>query len=112
MSIRGYCTFAKKLYIGESIKKPGVVKWKLRHGAGQLFIFVITASQISSGQLEITHCAFLKQKYYKKHPAFVYGIAGSYKEALDIIVKVSGEALENGMPGDLKTYLGNALGDN
>ncbi|WP_155831402.1 MULTISPECIES: hypothetical protein [unclassified Butyrivibrio] len=112
MSIKGFCTFYSNLYIGESIKNPRLVKWKLKHGAGQLFIYVITAPEMAGGQLEIKHCAVLKQKYYKRHPAFVYGIAGSYKEAVDIIVKLCDEANENGLTGDIKGYLGGALGDN
>ncbi|WP_026660140.1 hypothetical protein [Butyrivibrio sp. AC2005] len=112
MSIRGYCTFAKNLYIGESVKKPLVVKWKLKHGAGQLFIYVLTASDIPDGQIEIKHCAFLKQKYYLRHPAYIYGIAGSYKEALDLVLKMFEEASESGLTGDIRTYLEKAVGDN
>ena len=89
-----------------------MVKWKLKHGAGQLFIYVITSSEIPDGQIEIKHCAFLKQKYYQRHPAFIYGIAGSYKEALDIVLKMFGEASESGMPGDIKSYLEGVLGRN
>ncbi len=112
MSIRGFCTFAKNLYIGESVKRPAMVRWKLKHGAGQLFIYVITSSEIPDGQIEIKHCAFLKQKYYQRHPAFIYGIAGSYKEALDIVLKMFAEADESGMTGDVRGYLNSALGDN
>ncbi|WP_026669828.1 hypothetical protein [Butyrivibrio sp. AE3006] len=111
MSIRGYCRFYKNLYVGESIKNSAKVKWKLKHGAGQLLIYVITAAANEADQLEVTHCAFLKQKYYKKHPAFVYGIAGSREEAFDLIVKISEEASACGMEGDLKGYLNTVLGE-
>ncbi|WP_242829156.1 hypothetical protein [Butyrivibrio sp. AD3002] len=100
------------MYIGDSIKDARLVKWKLKHGAGQLFIYVITASDIPTGQLEIKHCAFLKQKYYLRHPEFIYGIAGSYNEALDIVVKISEEASKKGMEGDIKGYLISLLGNN
>lgn len=76
--------FYKRLYVGESIKKPAKVKWKLAHGAGQMKIYVIT---LASGDdlLEIYHCAFLRQKFYKKYPPFIVGIAGSYKEAVSLV---------------------------
>ena len=112
MRIKGCCDFFSKLYIGESIKNPRLVKWKLRHGAGQFSVYVVTASDIPTGQLEIKHCAFLKQKYYLRHPEFIYGIAGSYNEALDIVMKISDEASESGMEGDIKGYLCSLLGDN
>ena len=105
MSIKGLCKFYEKLYIGKGIKNERLVKWKLRHGAGQLNIYVITASAMEHGQLEIRHSGFLKQKYYKRHPVFVYGIAKGYGEALDIIMKISDEAYKNGMGGDLRGYL-------
>ncbi|WP_408071187.1 hypothetical protein [Butyrivibrio sp. JL13D10] len=111
MAIRGYCTFAKKLYIGDSVKNARLVKWKLKHGAGQLFIYVITSSDIPDGQIEIKHCAFLKQKYFKRHPAYIYGIAGSYNEAMDIVMKMFDEASMSGLTGDIKTYLESTLGD-
>ena len=112
MRIKGCCDFFSKLYIGDSVKNPRLVKWKLKHGAGQLFIYVVTASDIPCGQLEIKHCAFLKQKYYLRHPEFIYGIAGSYNEALDIVMKISDEASVCGMEGDIKGYLCSLLGDN
>ncbi len=107
MSIRGYCRFYKNLYVGDSIRNSAAVRWKLKHGAGQLGIYVITASDNAENQLEITHCAFLKQKYYKRHPVLVYGIAGNKSEALDLIIKISDEALNYGMEGRLKDYLEN-----
>lgn len=105
MTIKGYCTFYKNLYIGQSIRHPERVKWKLKHGAGQLSIYVITNTSIGNDQLEIMHCANLKQHYYKENPAFVYGIAGSYNEALDIVLKIADEASGAGLPGQLLPYL-------
>ena len=106
MNIRGFCSFSKNLYIGKSIKNDKLVKWKLKHGAGQFLIYVIAASEGDDGnQLEIMHCAFMKQKYYQRHPLHIYGIAGSYDEALEIIVKISDEADAAGMTGNLVGYL-------
>lgn len=96
--------FYKKLYVGKSIKNPQKVKWKLRRNAGQFQVYVIA---LASGreQLEIYHCAFLQQKYYKKNPPFIIGIAGSYEEAVEIVMEITQEAVRRlGIP-DLKKYL-------
>ncbi len=111
MTIKGYCTFHNNLYVGDSIKNPVLVKWKLKHGAGQLSIYVITEAVCDTDQLDIYHCAFLKQKYYKKHPAHVYGIASSYKEAIDLVIKISDESHVYGMDGNLIGYLKRVSGD-
>ncbi len=38
MTLKGYCSFYKKLYIGESIRHAEKVKWKMKNGVGQLSI--------------------------------------------------------------------------
>lgn len=110
MRLRGFCDFYENLYIGESVKNPKLVKWKLKHGAGQLFIYVITASECKDNQLEIQHCGFLKQKYYLRHRAYIYGICGSYNEALDMVLKITQESVMAGMDGDLIRYLDSVRG--
>ncbi len=96
--------FYKNLYVGESIKKPNKVKWKLRHNAGQFQVYVIALAS-GTDQLEIYHCAFLQQKYYKVHPPYIIGIAGGYEEAVEMVVEMTKAAMrETGRP-DLKKYL-------
>ena len=56
-------------------------------------------------QLDIMHCVYLKQPYFRAHPAYIYGIAGSYGEALDIVIRISDEAVRNGQDGMLVRYL-------
>ncbi|WP_155830609.1 hypothetical protein [Butyrivibrio sp. NC3005] len=108
MNIRHYCVFDKKMYIGESITHPRLVKLKLALGKPQLLIYVICKASNNVDQLEICHSLILKQKYYKHNPVYVYGIAKGYREALDIIVKISDEASECNMPGQLLGYLQSA----
>ncbi|MCR4902917.1 MAG: hypothetical protein K6A23_08660 [Butyrivibrio sp.] len=105
MKITGYCKFFRNLYIGDSVRNVNKVKWKLKHGAGQLSVYVITNTTTGNDQLEILHCANLKQPYYKEHPAFVYGIANGYSEAMELVMKIASEASEAGMPGELIQYL-------
>lgn len=99
--------FYKKLYVGESIKNPRKVRWKLSHNAGQLKIYVVT---LASGNdlLEIYHCAYLQQKFYKKYPPFIVGIAGSYTEALALVQTMITEVYQNTGGYAVKDYILNA----
>ena len=105
MKRKGFCRFYKELYWGDSVKKHSLVKWRLYHGRGQFTIYCIQRAFGEGDQLDIIHCAFLKQPYYQENPAYIYGIAGSYAEALDLIVKITEEALAAGYEGELLKYL-------
>lgn len=96
--------FYKNLYVGESITNPNKVKWKLRRNAGQFQVYVIALAQ-GDGQLEIYHCAFLQQKYYKKNPPYIIGIAGKYEEAVELVIKITEAALEKTGSADLVKFL-------
>ena len=102
---RGFCKFYKELYWGESVKNRTVVKWKLKRGSGQFGIYCVVKPEGGSNQLEIINCAFLKQQYFLYHPAYVFGIASSYEEALGIVLRISQEASIAGMDGRLLDYL-------
>ncbi len=105
MKKSGYCRFCRELYWGDSVKKHSLVKWRLKNGRIQPGIFCILKAQTDSDQLDIINCAFLVQPYYHENPAYIYGIAGSYDEALSIVVKISDEAARIGFEGRIKEYL-------
>lgn len=95
--------FHRELYVGESIRNVGKVKWKLKHGAGQIRVFVIAVAA-GRDQLEIYHCAFLQQKYYRKNPPCIVGIAGGYDEALELLQKMVSDIYEKTGDYRLKEY--------
>ena len=105
MRSKGFCRFYKKLYWGNSVKMHSQVKWRLYHGRGQFTIYCVKRADSDNDQLDIIHCAFLQQKYFRTNPAYIYGIAGNYKEALDIVLKITEEAMEAGYEGRLLDYL-------
>ncbi|MEE3494206.1 MAG: hypothetical protein VZR06_03535 [Butyrivibrio sp.] len=105
MTKNGFCKFYKNLYWDDSIKYKNLVKWRLCHRKKQLTIFCVVRATNGTDQLEIIHNAFLSQMYYKEHPAYVYGIASGYSEALDIVVRISDEAQKVGKAGRLLDYL-------
>ena len=97
--------FHSKLYIGESIKHPNRVKWKLRVGAGQLHVHVIVISHNQSNQLECFHNALLKQKVFRRQKLLVVGIAGDYTEAFDLIRQITEECVRETGSGNIKAFL-------
>lgn len=105
MKKSGYCRFARNLYWGRNVKKRAIVKWNLYHGSGLLDIYCITRAAIEQDQLDIIHCAYLKQKYYRENPVLIYGIAKGYEEAMDLVLRISQEASIAGMDGRLLDFL-------
>lgn len=95
--------FYKYLYVGDTIKNLPKIKWKLKHHAGT-FVYVITIAQ-GSGQLEIFHSAYLKQRYFRYHPPVIVGIASDYDEAVQLIVQITQECLDKTGACNLKEYL-------
>ena len=102
---RRFCKFYKELYWGESVKNRTVVKWQLKMGKGKRGIYCVIRPEGGANQLDIINCVYLKQKYYMYHPAYIYGIASGYSEALDIVLRISQEASIAGMDGRLLDYL-------
>lgn len=101
--------FYKNLYVGPSIQNPEEVKHKLMIGQGQLTIYVITLSSSRPGpgsnQLEIMHCANLKQPYYKEYPPYIIGIAAGISEAVGIVRDLVQESYEKTGSADVRYYL-------
>lgn len=96
--------FYRRLYVGESIRKVNRVKWKLCVGAGQFQVYLITLSG-TTDQLDIFHCAMLKQKHLDRKALYVVGIAGNKGEAYQLVGKMLADTLAAGMGGDIKRYL-------
>lgn len=95
------------LYLGESIRKKKLdkIKKKLENRPLVSGVFLITLSRNPSDQLELYEAKQLCQRYYKKYPPYVIGIAGSREEALLIIEQMAGECLRTRGDCALKEYL-------
>ena len=96
--------YYRRLYVGESIQNVKNVKFKLAVGAGQFQVWLIALAK-NSDQLDIFHCAELKQKCYDKKNLCVVCLAGSKDEAFQLVGKMLADTLAAGMEGDIKGYL-------
>ena len=97
--------FYNKLYVGESIKHPERVKWKLRVAAGQFHVYLLIISRNGDNQLECFHNALLKQKVFRKQDYFVVGIAGNYEEAISLLCRITEECVSATGTADVKAFL-------
>lgn len=96
--------FYRRLYISDKIRYPNLVKWKLRHGAGQLSVYVIVLPE-SSTMPEIIHSAFLGQPWYRDNPPWILGIARGREDAIDLVRRMIQDALDHTGSPDIRGYL-------
>ncbi len=96
--------FYRRLYVGPSIRNVNKIKWKLLTGRGQLGIYLSSLSR-TSDQLDIFHCALLKQKYFDKKALQVVGIAEGREEAIFLVQQMLQDTMDAGMETDIKGYL-------
>lgn len=95
--------FYKYLYIGDNINNVFAIKERLRiHAVTNAYVICLAQG---TDQLEIYHAAYLKQKYYRKHPPIIVGIASDYDEAVEIVIKITKESIEHTGTCNLKDYL-------
>ena len=92
--------FYKNLYISPRVRNPKQVRRDLVRGKGHLRIYVLVLAKNGEGkpQLEIMHCANLKQDYYRRRPPFIIGIAQGRADAIEMVEEITNEAFR--MTGD------------
>jgi len=98
--------FYKELYWDETIpeKKQNQIKWRLKVSKPTKTYYVVTLNE-GSDQLDIFNTQILMQKYFKKHPKLIIGIAASHAGATKIVIQIAEECYQKNKNGDLKTYL-------
>ena len=80
------------LYVSESIRhKIEKIKWKIRHNAGQIDIYVITLASNPQNLLDIIPAQELMQKAYPKQELYVIGLARGYGDALELVKQIIDE---------------------
>lgn len=96
--------YYRYLYTSDSIKKIDKIKLKLNEHRGVLGLYVICLNK-GVNQLDIINAAYLKLPYYRTNPPIVVGLAKTYDEAVDLVIKMTNEAIDRiGFP-NIKEYL-------
>ncbi len=100
-----------KLYMGESIaNKSEKIKWKIRHNAGQLQIYVISLANCEGNLLDIIPSVELMQKGYPKKDLVIIGLAKGWDEAVEVAASIVLESFENTGSFDVKNYINGSNG--
>ena len=82
----------ENLYVGISIQhKADKVKWKIRHNAGQIDIYVIALASNPQNLLDIIPAQELMQKAYPKKDIYIIGLAHGMEEAQDVVKQIIDE---------------------
>ena len=97
--------FRSELYVGETIRDPEKVKWKLEHNAGQFSVYVIAIAASEGDQLDIIHCGYLKQRFFDTENMLVVGLASSRQEAVGIVTEIAEQVVRETGGADLRGYL-------
>lgn len=106
MTWKAYMTWYDDLYVGESIvHKTNKIKWKIRHNAGQLDIYVITLASNENNLLDIIPAQELLQKGYPKRRLYVVGLAKGYDEAVEVAVSIVDEVYRRTGAFAIRSYL-------
>ena len=94
------------LYAGKSIRRRlWKVKWKIVHNAGQIRVYVITFSSNEKNLLDIIPSRELLQKHYPKKDLYVIGLAGNYKEAVELAAYIVSEVYQATGGFDVRSYI-------
>lgn len=101
-------TWYENLYVGESIvHKTNKIKWKIRHNAGQIDIYVIALASNEKNLLDIIPSQELLQKGYPKKQLYIVGLARGYDEAMEVAVSIVDEVYRRTGGFQVREYLKN-----
>jgi hypothetical protein len=94
------------LYVGESIAgKTNKIKWKIRHNAGMVSVYVIAFASNRDNLMDIIPSWELMQKAYPRKEIKVIGLAKGYAEALEVVRRIVDETYQNTGTVDVWSYL-------
>lgn len=106
MTFEFYMVWYEDLYVGTSIvHKTNKIKWKIRHNAGQIDIYVITLASNPKNLLDIIPSHELLQKGYPKAGLNVVGLAKGYAEAVEVAVSIVEEVYHKTGTFAVRKYL-------
>ena len=96
----------RKLYVGESLTgKERKIKWRIRHRAGTIDIYVIAFASNPANLLDLIPANELMQKGYPKKELKIIGLARGYGEALELVRRIVDETYQATGDVDVWNYL-------
>ena len=96
--------FYSHLYVGESIKNSKHIVYKLTKGLVVKNKYIITLAN-GNDLLDIYDARLFSQSHFKNFDRMIVGIAGSYDEALELVLCILKETLDSRKDCNAKEYL-------
>lgn len=99
--------FMKHLYVGENAERVKTrILRSIHRKKPQTDAYVIVPALNPADQLDILHANFLLQPLYQRQEDLVIlGIAESKREAVNLILRITDDCLQDSGSPDLKAYL-------
>lgn len=96
----------KNLYVGKQVRKH-VRRIRKRLDAGKTDVghYLITLAENPHDQLDIINTVFLTSAKKRDSLPEIVGLAGSEKEAILLVKKITEDCLKESGTADLRTYL-------
>lgn len=87
-------SFAKNVYTTDSVKgKLGQIKWKTICGIGMVNVHFITKAMSDKDLFDIYSAPNFKQRDFRKSNLVIWGVAGNYNEAYELVEIMISDAL-------------------
>lgn len=103
--------FSEKLYLSRSMEgKDKKIRSKLNSGAGLIGVYCIAVPSFGSDPLEIYNASELKQRWYRRSPLLIVGLAGGRKEACYLSANILSEIYEKQGDYDSRRFFGEEMG--
>ncbi len=96
--------FCNDLYVGEQVHRKSHIIRSLKAGKKLLSTYVLVMPE-SYGQLEIYHNLFLRSGIYRDRDFDVVGIAASYEDAKDLVLRITTDCFAHRQDGNIKAFL-------
>lgn len=97
--------FSANLYLGEEIKHPKIIKYKLRIHRPDPGVYVLRLAQNKSDYVEIIKGSYFFQPLAYKEDNQIVGFAKSEAEAFGLISQMMDDCLEATNDVNLRKYL-------
>lgn len=100
-----YMKWYSDLYLGDSVKHPRRLRWKIEHNA-KTMVYVIALSTAGGCLLDIIPSWVLLQKGYPwRKNLKIIGLARGYHEALEVVQKIVEDTYRNTGAIDIQSWL-------
>ncbi|MDO4619561.1 MAG: hypothetical protein Q4B09_02965 [Lachnospiraceae bacterium] len=99
-------TWYDPLYTGESIQKEEKkIRRRINRGKPQVGYYVLTLASNGTDLLDLVPVHWLRQKECSSRLPAIVGLAGTKKEAVDLVIRMTEDCMRERGDADLRSFL-------